>query len=199
MAFNWNSATRICTARRLVPLPTHHLNNATSTTTHLHIVPVFSTNCSRWWSAVGSRSGAFIGGGCPSSPTSRVGQVHPAQLYANLELVKYILRNFTQNLNLRLLSAKAARVFLLTVLDEASAAQTTSSSTLEDQERASKARNLASKQNEALTAHTAGTQRQPLTRADLGSRRPKRRGKRGSGACRKAGQPSAEYHPSHLS
>lgn len=119
-----------------------------------------------------------------------------------LELVKYILRNFTQNLNLRLLSAKAraaARVFLLTVLDEASAAQTTSS-TLEDQERASKARNLASKQNEALTAHTAGTQRRPLTRADLGSRRPKRRrGKRGSGTCRKAGQPSAEYHPSHLS
>ena len=82
MAFNWSTATRICTARRLVPLPTHHLNNATSTTTHLHIVPVFSTNCSRWWSAVGSRSGAFIGAGCPSTPTSRVGQVHPAQLHA---------------------------------------------------------------------------------------------------------------------
>jgi hypothetical protein len=167
-------------------VPTHHLNNATSTTTHLHIVPVFSTDCSRWWSAVGSRSGAFF---------HRGGGAHRVQL---LELVKYILHNFTQNLNLRLFSAKAARVLLLTVLDEASAAQTTSS-TLEDQERALLARNLASKQNEVLTAHTAGTQRQPLTRADLGSRRPKRRGKRGSGACSKAGQPSAEYHPSHLS
>ena len=145
-----------------------------------------------------SSARAALGGGLQwvrDLGLSSGGGAHRVQL---LELVKYILRNFTQNLNLRLLSAKAARVFLLTVLDEASAAQTTSS-TLEDQERASKARNLASKQNEALTAHTAGTQRQPLTRADLGSRRPKRRGKRGSGACRKAGQPSAEYHPSHLS
>ena len=111
-----------------------------------------------------------------------------------LDLAKYILRNIPQFLILRLLAAEAARLFLLPALDAASAPLTTSSP-LEVVSRASEARRQVDSRagkHHALTAFTAETQRQPISRADLVAKQPRRRGKRGSGACRKAGKHLAE-------
>ena len=114
-----------------------------------------------------------------------------------LGFAKYILRIISQSLNLRLLAAEAARHFLLPALDAASAPLTTSSP-LEVVSRASEARGQVDSQavkHHALTAYTAQTHHRQPTPAEHGAKQPRRRGTRGSGACRKAGQPLAEHHP----
>ena len=123
-----------------------------------------------------------------SSSTSGQQRLHIKHLYIKvavhrvrlLGFINSILRNFTQFLKLRLLTAEAARLLYLPNLDAASALLTTSVVV----SHASVARSQVESRavESQLTANTADTHfRQQHVK------QPRLRGKQGSGACRKSG------------
>ena len=122
----------------------------------------------------------------PIESNSRLGQVHPAQ--------------HPQYLNPHILAAEAAS--LPTTCTRRGLGEATSSSTLEDQERANEARNFASEHHEALTAHTAGTQAAARTAPVSGQGDPGAAANEDRGSVSKLDSPllstTHPTHPTHL-